>query len=111
MVKRNYELMFIVNPELGEEETNLLLERIRGYLSNAGGEVTFSDDWGVRRLAYQIKGHREGHYYLTRFSMDSSEVKEFERRLLLSEDVLRTLIVRLDNQAVGEVEAPPPAAE
>jgi small subunit ribosomal protein S6 len=100
--------MFIVNPELGEEETEALLQRIRGYLVDAGGDVTFSDDWGVRRLAYQIKGQREGHYYLTRFTMDSGEVKEFERRLLLAEDVLRTLIVRLDSQAVGEVEEPPP---
>lgn len=113
MVKRNYELMFIVNPELGEEESEALLERIRGYLDNAGGEVTFSDDWGVRRLAYNIKGHHEGHYYLTRFMMDSVEVKEFERRLLLAEGVLRTLIVRLDSKGVGEVKesVPPPAAE
>ncbi len=110
MVKRNYELMFILNPEIAEEENEALLQRIRGYLSDAGGEVTFSDDWGMRRLAYQIKGHREGHYYFTRFSMDSGEVKEFERRLLLADGVLRTLIVRLDSQAVGEVESSPPAA-
>lgn len=103
MVKRNYELMFIVNSELKEEETEALLERIRGYLVDAGGDVTFSDNWGMRRLAYVIKGHREGHYYLTRFSMDSSEIKEFERRLQMSEGVLRTLIVRLDGKAVGKV--------
>jgi len=106
LVKRNYELMFIINPELGEEETEALLERIRGYLLDVEGEIFFSDDWGVRRLAYAIEKHREGHYYLTRFAMEADKVQEFERRLMLTEGVLRTLLIRLDEKA--NAGAPPP---
>ncbi len=100
MVKRTYELMFIVNPELNEEESKALLQRVQDYLAEADGDVLKKDDWGVRRLAYPIQKHHEGHYYLLQFSMDSSNVKEFERRILLAEEIIRELVIRLQ-------EAPP----
>jgi small subunit ribosomal protein S6 len=87
--------MFIVNPELNEDENKALLQRVQDYLAEADGDVLKKDDWGMRRLAYPIKGHREGHYYLLKFSMDSSNVKEFERRILLADGIIREIIVKL----------------
>lgn len=103
---QNYELMFIVNPELGEEETDALLKRVRDYTEEAGGQIFNTESWGLRRLAYSIQRHREGRYYLMRFSMESRNVVKFERNLLLAEGILRELLTRYE----GEVpkETPPP---
>lgn len=96
MVKRNYELMFIVTPELDDEGTIALLKRVQDYLKEAGGEILKRDDWGVRRLAYPIEKKREGHYYLLQFTADSSRVKDFERRILLTDSILREMIIQVD---------------
>ncbi len=106
MVKRYYELMFIVNPELDDEATEALLERVRGYINEAAGTIIKLDDWGMRRLAYTIERQREGRYYLMHFGMDTERVKEFERRLLLAEGILREIIVRLEQEPVAPEPAP-----
>ena len=100
MVTRNYELMFIANPELDEESAEALLQRARGYLEEMHGAIVKFDDWGVRRMAYAIQNFREGHYYLVYFTMDTDQVKEFERRLILIEGVLREIIIRLEEEVV-----------
>ena len=93
MVTNIYELMFILNPELAEDEQVSYLERVRNYLVEAKAEVYNFKDWGLRRLAYTIKGHREGHYYLVHFSVDTQNLAQFEHSLqLLSEGILRELI-------------------
>lgn len=96
MVKRNYELMFIVTPELEAEGTVTLLQRVQDYLEEANGEVLKRDDWGMRRLAYPIEKQREGHYYLLQFTADSSKVNGFERRILLTNSILREIVIQLD---------------
>ena len=103
MVKRNYELMFIVTPELDDEGTVDLLQRVEDYLKEANGEILTRDDWGMRRLAYPIQKQREGHYYLLQFTADSSKVKAFERRILLTNSILREIVIQLD-AAPGEEE-------
>ncbi|MEA3308321.1 MAG: 30S ribosomal protein S6 [Chloroflexota bacterium] len=102
MVKRNYELMFIVTPELDDEGNVALLQRVQDYLEEAGGAIIKRDDWGVRRLAYSIKKQREGHYYLLQFTADSSKVKAFERRILLTNSILREIVIQLDDVPSGE---------
>lgn len=104
--KRNYELMFIVNPELTEEENESLLERVRGYLEQAGSRIFSFKSWGVRRLTYSIKGHKEGHYYLVHFTMPTENVAGFRRSLLLAEGVLRELVTLVDEEFVEEAPAP-----
>lgn len=89
---RNYELLFIANPELDATGFESLLGKVNGYLQAAGGVVYYTEDWGLRRLAYPIQQYREGHYYLIRFTMDSLKVKAFERNLYLAEGVMRELI-------------------
>lgn len=97
MVTRSYELLFIVSPELTEESLEALLNRVQNYLTEAGAAVAEFRSWGMRRLAYPIKGFREGRYHLARFAMATSAIKEFERRLLLVDGVLRELIILMED--------------
>ncbi|OQA22812.1 MAG: 30S ribosomal protein S6 [Chloroflexi bacterium ADurb.Bin360] len=102
MVTRSYELLFIVSPELTEESLEALLNRVQNYLLEAGAAVAEFRNWGMRRLAYSIKGFREGRYYLARFVMPTNTIKDFERRLLLLEGVLRELIILVEDAPEGE---------
>ncbi len=97
MVTRSYELLFIVSPELTEESLEALLNRVQNYLHESGAVVAEFRSWGMRRLSYAIKGSREGRYYLARFAMPTSTIKDFERRLLLLEGVLRELIILVED--------------
>lgn len=101
MGTRNYELLFIANPELDSAAFDTLLGKVNAYLQAAGGEVYHTEDWGLRRMAYPIQHYREGHYYLIRFTMDSLKVKAFERNLYLAEGVMRELIT-LDTPKVSK---------
>lgn len=103
--------MFIVSPELAEEALEALLNRVQNYLLEAGAAIAEFRSWGMRRLAYPIKGFREGRYYLAHFAMPSTAIKDFERRLLLLEGVLRELIVLMEDVTAGETAATPTARE
>jgi len=92
LATKNYELLFILNPDLKEEEETALLQRIKGYLGEVGGEAFHTESWGLRRLAYAIKHKKEGRYHLVRFAMEPSQIATFERNLLLMEGVLRELL-------------------
>lgn len=107
MVTKVYELMFIINPELGEEPAHTLIERIQGYLEDAGATIFDFKNWGVRRLTYPIKGYREGRYFLTHFSMPAANINDVKRRMLLTEGVLRELITLFE----GDLSTPPAEAE
>jgi small subunit ribosomal protein S6 len=109
LVTRNYELLFIVSPELTEESLEALLNRVQNYLLEAGAAISEFRNWGTRRLAYTIKGFRDGRYYLARFAMPTSTIKDFERRLLLLEGVLRELIILVEDAPEGETVAVTPA--
>lgn len=105
--QRNYELMFIISPELNEEESEDLLGRIRGYLEQAGSQIFSFKSWGIRRLAYPIKGNKEGHYHLVHFSMPTENMAGFRRSLLLAEGVLREMVTLADEEFVEEAPTAP----
>lgn len=92
---RDYELVVIINPEIPDEETGRVVDRIGQLIATGGGEVTKTEPWGRRRLAYPIDGHREGFYVVQQFHMDPTATTELERSLKLSEDVIRYLLVRV----------------
>lgn len=92
---RDYELLLVINPEVGEENLPTVLERVNKYISDRGGEVTKTDPWGRRRLAYPIKRFVEGQYVLTNLTVEPRRIAEIEANLRLSEDVLRHMMVRL----------------
>ena len=95
---RNYEELFIVKPESAEEEIDQLVEQLRQAIAAAGGDVEKIEKWGLRKLAYQVRKHREGFYVLLQFSASPHAVREVERRLRVAEPVLKFLTVRIDEK-------------
>ena len=93
---RTYELMFIVRPEIEEEALDALVERVQQIMTDNGGQVEKVDRMGRRRLAYPIQKRREGHYVLIQAGLEQAAMTELERNLKLSEDVIRHLLVRVD---------------
>ncbi|HQE93544.1 MAG TPA: 30S ribosomal protein S6 [Anaerolineae bacterium] len=94
--QQNYELLFIINPSLSEEDKESLLTRVKGYLEQAKGQIVNFKDWGLRRLAYTLKGQKEGQYYLVNFSMPPEKVADFRRNLIMAEGILREMIIRIE---------------
>jgi small subunit ribosomal protein S6 len=93
---RIYEELFIVKPDAPDEEVDQFVEQLRTQLTNAGATVDKIDKWGKRRLAYRVDKYREGAYVLFQFTAGPEMVKEFERRLRVSDIVLKFLTVRID---------------
>ena len=93
---RIYEELFIVKPDAPEEEVNAFVEQLRTQLTGAGATVDKVDLWGKRRLAYKVDKYREGSYVLFQFTAGPDTVKELERRLRVSDVVLKFLTVRID---------------
>ena len=103
---RNYELVFIVHPEVDDEGLAAVVETVKGLVERNNGQVTQVNKWGLRRLAYPIKKQWEGQYVLMHLDMSPSGVAELERSLGLAEQVIRHLVVRLDESEAPVVEEP-----
>jgi small subunit ribosomal protein S6 len=93
---RIYEELFIVKPDAPDEEVDQFVEQLRTQLTTAGATVDKIDKWGKRRLAYRVDKYREGAYVLFQFTAGPEAVKELERRLRVSDIVLKFLTVRID---------------
>ena len=93
---RIYEELFIVKPDAPEEEIDQIIEQMKGVVTAAGGTIDKLDKWGKRRLAYRVEKHREGYYVLIQFSCGPETVKELERRLRVTDSVIKFLTVRID---------------
>jgi small subunit ribosomal protein S6 len=93
---RIYEELFIVKPDAPDEEVDQFVEQLRTQLTAAGATVDKIDKWGKRRLAYKVDKYREGNYVLFQFSAGADAVKELERRLRVSDVVIKFLTVRID---------------
>ena len=93
---RSYELVFIVNPELDEDDLTAVRERVEGLIERSSGKVTKVEPWGLRRLAYPLQKQGEGQYVLMQLDIEAQGVAELERDLGLVEPILRHLIVRVD---------------
>lgn len=91
---RDYEILYIVRPELDEERLNEAIATVNRLIENLGGKSQKTDIWGRRRLAYEVRHLREGQYVLTDFQVEPARVPEMEATLKISETVFRHLIVR-----------------
>lgn len=92
-----YEILYIIRPNIDEADKTALVERFDNILKDNGAEITESKDWAKRRLAYEIKGHREGLYHLVHLtSSDAAAINEFERLAKINDDILRHMIIRED---------------
>ena len=94
-ILRPYELLVIVDSRPTDEEIAALLTQLGEQLKGLGAEVTSVDNWGKRRLAYDIRKHREGTYAVITVAAEPATIKEFERLLRLNENVLRFLSTRV----------------
>ncbi len=95
---RDYELTYIVHPQLDREGLAATVEEVKGLVESTGGVVHKVDLWGLRRLAYPIQKVREGQYVFMQVSLKADGVAELERGLRLKEQIIRHLIVRLGEE-------------
>jgi small subunit ribosomal protein S6 len=93
---RPYEAMVILDPTLSDEDMKANVARVSELVTQGKGRVRKVDEWGKRRLAYEIKRRGEGYYVIYRFEAEPDAIAEFERTLKISDPVLRFLVVRLD---------------
>ena len=93
---RTYEIMFILKPDLPEEETSRFVSQMEGVVTTTGGTLRKVDRMGRRRLAYRIQKYMEGEYVLLATESDAPTVLEVERRLKVAEPVLKYITVRTD---------------
>ncbi len=94
--QKQYELVYIAAPESTEEQLAELHTQVAGIVTRLGGAIDRTESWGRRRLAYQIGRHKEGIYVLEVISGGGDVVKELDRRLKVSDRIIRHLIVRVD---------------
>jgi small subunit ribosomal protein S6 len=102
---RNYELVYIAQPDLDDEALKALAERIQQVIVANGGQVTSTESMGRRTLAYPIKRRRDGYYILIKASLTQKSITELERSLRLSEDVLRHMLVHLEDEPAAPIAA------
>ncbi|HEX4579271.1 MAG TPA: 30S ribosomal protein S6 [Candidatus Dormibacteraeota bacterium] len=103
---RDYELMYIVRPELDDEGLQAAVESVEQLIVGVGGSVVRSTSWGRRRLAYEVDHLRDGHYMLLHLRVDGSRIAEIERALTIHETVFRHLLVL--HEAGADVDAVDP---
>ena len=92
-----YELMFVIDPTLEDEKKDAAVEAVKAIIAEAG-EVTDTDVWGLRKLAYPIDKKNEGYYVVMHFNAQPELPKELDRRLRISDNFMRHIIVNLDEE-------------
>jgi len=88
--------MLVLRPDLADDKVQSSLERTARAIAGGGGQIVKQAPWGRRRLAYPIDHHREGSYYVILFEAPATAIVELERGLLISEEVLRHLVTRVE---------------
>ncbi|MBQ6470085.1 MAG: 30S ribosomal protein S6 [Lachnospiraceae bacterium] len=98
-----YELALVVNARIEDEKRVAVVKRAQGYIERFGGKVGATEEWGKKRLAYEIQKMHEGYYYFIKFEGQPNTPNDLEQNMRIMDNVLRYLIVRLDDEAeIGE---------
>jgi len=95
---RVYEELFIVKPDAPEEEVKAFVDQVQNVITTGKGTIEKVDDWGVRKLAYRVSKYNEGHYVLVVFSSSPELVREVERRMRVTDMVIKFITVRIDEK-------------
>jgi small subunit ribosomal protein S6 len=103
---RRYELMLLLRPDLEDDKLQAAVEKVTRAIVNGGGSLSKVSPWGKRRLAYDIGRHREASYFLIHFDIEPAQVREIERGLLISEEILRHLVTVLEDRGPANELAP-----
>ncbi|MBS5038579.1 MAG: 30S ribosomal protein S6 [Fusobacterium sp.] len=91
-----YEIMYIINPTILEEGRDTVIAKVDAILTESGAALTKTEKWGERKLAYPIDKKKTGFYVLTTLEMDGTRLVEVERKLNITEEVMRYIIVKQD---------------
>jgi small subunit ribosomal protein S6 len=105
---RKYETIFIMDPDLEEEQAKSVVEKVKGIITQNAGEILKAEDWGKRKLAYDVKKKPKGHYILIHFSGSPALLSELERNFRVMDAVIKFQSVRLDEQLAARTESPLP---
>ena len=89
-----YELALVVNAKIEDEAREAVVEKAKGYVARYGGTVTEVEEWGKKRLAYEVQKMREGFYYIIQFEADATCPAEVERHVRIMDNVMRYLVVK-----------------
>lgn len=108
---RDYEILYIVRPDLEEEKVQDAVKRVNTLIQRSGGTAERTSLWGKRRLAYEVKHQKEGFYVLQDFQLEPERIGELESGLKITEQVLRHLVVRKPEKATTTASSTPPPAE
>jgi len=95
---RNYEIMYIIRPDIEDEARTALMERFNSILTDNGAEVEKVDEKGKKRLAYEINDFRDGYYVVIKFKGDDKAINEFDRQAKFTDDIIRHMAVREDDK-------------
>lgn len=101
---RVYESIYILQPDLGDEDVDNLVNRINKIVEDNGGKILDVDKWGKRRLAYEVAKEKYGIYILVHFEAEAETVKELERNYRLIGEVKKYIIIRLDKKELERLE-------
>ena len=93
-----YESIFIINPNLTDEETAGVIKKMQDVVANQGGEMLKFEDWGKKKLAYEIKKHKRGHYAFFQFKSAPGAVSELERTYKMTDSVIKFMTVKLEKE-------------
>jgi small subunit ribosomal protein S6 len=100
-----YESIFIINPNISDDETNAVIKKMQDVVAKQGGEMLKFEDWGKKKLAYEIKKQKRGHYVFFQFKGSAAAISELERTYKLTDNVIKFLSVKLEKEL--RVKAPP----
>ncbi len=89
-----YELAVVLNAKIEDEERAAVLEKVKNYITRFGGTITNVDEWGKKRLAYEIQKMKEGYYYFIQLDAEPTAPVEIENRVRIMENVIRYLCVK-----------------
>ena len=89
-----YELTFVVNAKIDDDERAAVVDKCKALIERFGGTITNVDEWGKRRLAYEIQKMKEGFYYVVQFDAPTSAPAEIESRIRIMDNVMRYLVVK-----------------
>ena len=93
---RKYEIIFIAQPDLDEENLNAVIEKIKGWIADDKGEVVSVDNWGKKRMAYRIRKQRDGQYILITANMEPASVKNLSQNMRFVESIMRSMITLVE---------------
>ncbi len=91
-----YELAVVLNAKIEDEERAKVLEKVKGYVTRFGGQISDVEEWGKKKLAYDVQKMSEGYYYFIHFEAETSAPAEIENRVRIMDNVMRFLIVNQD---------------